>query len=273
MLDYAAIKQLARQIGRPIKDLVALAAANDPFYAAVPHRHREGEWFAKIWHRFGFSDGVHLRRIHYVLVSQSKEGETILKPGDQPYKNTSSDWALLNRASLSARYLDLVPLEALVDRRNDEPMIFTPEVNVLAARIFVADTEPAVSYSIQDFPELPCYWLDGMESEQYYLIEVCIEKSTKNDWLVPLGQERGVNLVVGIGELSEIRSRHLAERVQETGKPARIIYISDFDPAGGAPREMFLTAGKEGSLLNAMLADAAVVISVALDLLRRFEEN
>ncbi len=30
------------------------------------------------------------------------------------------------------------------------------------------------------------------------------------------------------------------------------------------PRELFLTAGKEGSLLNAMLADAAVVISIAL---------
>jgi len=30
------------------------------------------------------------------------------------------------------------------------------------------------------------------------------------------------------------------------------------------PWELFLTAGKEGSLLNALLADAAVVISVAL---------
>ena len=36
------------------------------------------------------------------------------------------------------------------------------------------------------------------------------------------------------------------------------------DPADGTPRELFLTAGKEGSMLNAMLADAAVVISVAL---------
>ncbi len=36
-----------------------------------------------------------------------------------------------------------------------------------------------------------------------------------------------------------------------------------FDPESGQPRELFLTAGKEGSLLNAMLADAAVV-SVAL---------
>ncbi len=37
----------------------------------------------------------------------------------------------------------------------------------------------------------------------------------------------------------------------------------------GRPRELFLTAGKEGSLLNTMLADAAV----ALDLLRGFEGN
>ncbi len=37
-----------------------------------------------------------------------------------------------------------------------------------------------------------------------------------------------------------------------------------FDPKDGAPRELFLTAGKEGSLLNALLADAAVAISVAL---------
>ncbi len=36
------------------------------------------------------------------------------------------------------------------------------------------------------------------------------------------------------------------------------------DPEDGSPRELFLTAGKEGSMLNALLADAAVVISVAL---------
>ncbi len=116
MLDYDAIKQLAKQIGRSTKDLVALAVQNDPFYAGVPGRQREAEWFAGIWHRFGFSDGVHLRRIHYVLVSQREEGEPVLKPGGQPYENTSNDWALLNHASLSARYLDLIPLDALVDQ-------------------------------------------------------------------------------------------------------------------------------------------------------------
>lgn len=37
-----------------------------------------------------------------------------------------------------------------------------------------------------------------------------------------------------------------------------------FDPKSGQPRELFMSAGKEGSMLNALLADAAVVISVAL---------
>ncbi len=37
-----------------------------------------------------------------------------------------------------------------------------------------------------------------------------------------------------------------------------------FDPESGQPRELFLTAGKEGSMLNAMLANAAVVVSIAL---------
>ncbi len=37
-----------------------------------------------------------------------------------------------------------------------------------------------------------------------------------------------------------------------------------FDPKTDRPCELFLTAGKEGSLINAMLADAAVAISIAL---------
>ncbi len=37
-----------------------------------------------------------------------------------------------------------------------------------------------------------------------------------------------------------------------------------FDPETGQPRELFLNAGKDGSMLNALLADAAVAISIAL---------
>lgn len=37
-----------------------------------------------------------------------------------------------------------------------------------------------------------------------------------------------------------------------------------FDPESGQPRGQFLTAGKEGLMLNALLAEASVVISIAL---------
>jgi ribonucleoside-diphosphate reductase alpha chain len=37
-----------------------------------------------------------------------------------------------------------------------------------------------------------------------------------------------------------------------------------FDPSTGKPRELFLSAGKEGSMLNSLLADAATVVSIAL---------
>ncbi len=43
-----------------------------------------------------------------------------------------------------------------------------------------------------------------------------------------------------------------------------VIATVGFDPRTGQPCEIFLNAGKEGTMLSAMLADAAVVISIAL---------
>ena len=58
------------------------------------------------------------------------------------------------------------------------------------------------------------------------------------------------------------RRPSLTQELQVGGQ----IFTADvgFDPETGQPRELFLTAGKEGSLINALLADAAVAISVAL---------
>ncbi len=44
----------------------------------------------------------------------------------------------------------------------------------------------------------------------------------------------------------------------------KVIATVGFDPETGHPREIFLNAGPEGSLLNSLLVDAAVVISIAL---------
>ena len=112
-------------------------------------------------------------------------------------------------------------------------MFFAPEAvdeADLAADCSVYDA--TVSIQQPEMPPLPSIEVGGFRVRQDFILEVWIEKSTQNDWLVPLCERRGVNLVVGIGEQSETRSRELAVRSAECGLPVRVIYISDFDPGG-----------------------------------------
>ena len=53
-----------------------------------------------------------------------------------------------------------------------------------------------------------------------------------NDILEPLGIRYSVNIVTGIGELSHTRCVELVQRAIASGRPVRILYVSDFDPAG-----------------------------------------
>jgi hypothetical protein len=53
-----------------------------------------------------------------------------------------------------------------------------------------------------------------------------------NDVLIPLCQGYGANLQTGLGELSITATLSLVQRLQQAKKPARILYVSDFDPAG-----------------------------------------
>jgi hypothetical protein len=231
MFDYQSIKALAKASDRPVKDLLALSQVNDPFYAGVGHRAQAAHWFGGIWSEHA-GVGAHLRRIHYRLVSPP-EGVRILLPNGREYQNTENDWTFLCMAGLAARYLDRIPFDGLIDRRNDEPMIFAGSAD--------QDFDPEVSCSllwddvdvtVPDFPHLPALYVDGFDTVQNFIVEVWIEKSTQNDWLVPLCRRRGVNLVTGIGEQSETRSRELAFRAAEQNAPVKVIYFSDFDPGG-----------------------------------------
>jgi transcriptional regulator with XRE-family HTH domain len=66
---YPLIRGLKSLLKRNIPDLLALSVPNDPYYAGLPSTEQQAEWFAALWHRFQFPAGVHLRRIHYRLVS------------------------------------------------------------------------------------------------------------------------------------------------------------------------------------------------------------
>jgi hypothetical protein len=222
-LNYAGIKALARELGCSYRDLLALAPQHDPFYQGTPTAHRQAEWFAYLWQQAG-ACCVHLRRMHYWAVSQGD----LTRHDGVPYENTEACWKYLGLAALRARYLGLVEMTDIEDRKNPEAQVAAPLRDARQARVTV------------NVPDLdrPTVWLgpdlDGFEPTQVqpYHLELWIEKSTMNDVLRPVCQRYGATLQTGEGELSLTAVHDLMRRVSCRGRPTRVFYLSDHDPAG-----------------------------------------
>jgi len=229
-MDYETIKELARQAdGVRVADLCALAPSNDPFYTGRPSEKAAARWFADLWERFGYTTGVHLRRVHYRIVSQDPP---VLRPDGTPYENTEACWNYLCSAGKWARYLNLVDAAAFVDRRNPDAVTFAQYEGDPTPGYRVNDFWGFEVY-LPDFPDLPTLEATGYTGNlQPYHLEVWCEKTTMNDVLKPLCGRYGVNLVTGAGEMSITAVVDLLARVREADRPARILYVSDYDPAG-----------------------------------------
>ncbi len=173
-----------------------------------------------MWRRAGYFSGVHLRRMHYWCVSQVG----LSQPNGEPYENTEEAWKNLCQASKQARYLGLVSIGNIADHKNPEPHVFAKY-----------EWESRVRFEV-DIPELahPSVWVGGFNPVmvQPYHLEVWVEKSTMDDVLLPVCEEYCANLVTGEGEMSITAVHELSRRLRQANKPARIFYISDFDPAG-----------------------------------------
>jgi hypothetical protein len=230
-LDYDGIKALAIELGRPATTLHVLSHQNDPFYI-TPGRRADAEWFADLWQQFGFGDGTHLRRIHYRIISQKTP---VLMPDGSAYENTRGCSSALGEAARDARYLGLVPIEEFVDRKNDD------------AHVYLSNSEQAAELSVEEpslahppslaptsvwLPDPPGYEFTPNEIDQRFHVELWAEKTTVSDILLPLGPRYGLNVVMGAGHLSLTHCHQFVERVVASGRPARILYVSDFDPSG-----------------------------------------
>ncbi|HEX9091359.1 MAG TPA: hypothetical protein VF831_07705, partial [Anaerolineales bacterium] len=100
-INYEQIKQLARQTGQRVTDLIPLAPQNDPFNTGTPGDWALAEWFTALWQAFRYTNKVHIRRVHYQIVSQNPP---VVMPNGLPYENTEGCWNILNLASKAARY-------------------------------------------------------------------------------------------------------------------------------------------------------------------------
>ncbi len=229
-LDYETLKLVAKERGCSVRAVLALAPQNDPFYAGTPTGRAQAEWFAEVWRRAGYLSGVHLRRMHYWCVSQTG----LAQSNGKPYENTEEAWKNLCQASKQARYLGLVSIADIADHKNPAPHLFTHY-----------QREPQARFEV-NVPELsdPSVWINGRwESDRFvsgfnramvqpYYLEVWVEKSTMDDVLLPVCEEYCANFVTGEGEMSITAVHELSQRLRQANKPARIFYVSDFDPAG-----------------------------------------
>ena len=133
-------------------------------------------------------------------------------------RKPAGNGALVN-AGRDARYLESpIPPGSIIHRRNPEPMIY------------LAETEPGrvvLAGGLNDIevPTLTAPSLRPIEPSirHRYLVEIWCEKSTINDILMPLGDQYGVNVVTGVGEMSVTRVEQLIARVLAYGRPVRIL--------------------------------------------------
>lgn len=65
-------------------------------------------------------------------------------------------------------------------------------------------------------------------------MEIVCEKSTVDDVLLPLSEQYEINVTCCVGEISVTRSYEIVQRAKASGRPCRILYLSDFDPAGAS---------------------------------------
>jgi hypothetical protein len=237
-LDYERLKELAESLGRPFASVFVLSGRNDPFMADMPSRRAAAMWFADIWERLKLTPGMHDRRIHYLIISQQTP---VLDVNGEAYENTEACWKRLTYAIRDARYLELIPASAIVDRRSPDPAIFRTygkgedeEGEDSEAHIYPSAGGTGSATVEISGPELwlPSLKLSKPTISQPYHLEIFCEKSTINDVLMPLGEQYRINIILGIGETSATACEALVERARESGRPVRVLYVSDFDPAG-----------------------------------------
>lgn len=234
-MNYDLIKALAKGMKVPTTSLLALAPQNDPFYVGTERDKTLARWFLTLWQTFGYSSGVHIRRMHYQIVSQDPP---VKLPNGLPYENTDRCWDELNHAAKAARYLGYVDPLAFVDRRNDDPIVHLDLTSKRHIDCSPSTLDDAYTLDFPEPPSVPHYQIE-LNTPQRYHLEIWCEKSTMNDVLIPLVRRYQGVLVYGKGELSITLGAEAVERCRRTGKPVRIFYVSDFDPAGNSmPKAM-----------------------------------
>src|SRR5882672_1635364 len=116
----ADLIDLAKTLRRRLDTLYTLGSVNDPWMADQDFRSKHAYWIAGLFDRLELPQRIHVRQIHYKLISQKTP---VPQVDGTPYVNSSDCFNRLCDAIRDARYLGLIPVNAIIDCRNPEPTI------------------------------------------------------------------------------------------------------------------------------------------------------
>lgn len=203
-----------------------MSGVTDPYRIDTPAHHRDAQWLADAWATAGARRPLHLRGLHYALVSLDPP---IVKPDGDLYLNTDDCWTWLQAVGNRARWLGHIEFDDIVDERNAPPIVLTApeptpkwEVENRASQIQMPDFDDV----------LPEVTLPGFATRQAYRLVFIGEKQSLLEVLRPIAERVRAEIVLPTGELSTTLLHGIVRRAFEDGRPCRILYCSDFDPTG-----------------------------------------
>jgi hypothetical protein len=242
---YDKLQQLADQyLDCPIQDLCGLDTENDPFYCGSPAQKAKAEWIASYWPQI--MEGrkqISIRSVFYWLGSMAVPFPEGYKGGKRPdgsvmecFENNATCLSLCNIAIKYARYLGLISSNDIMDEKTSAPLDFTGyedgDVDVNVEYGIASPELPSAELDALVLPSAPSLEFESFDVPQMFHRELWSEKSTINYLMEPLAEQYKAVYQDLSGESSATRVREAAERIVKDGRPARIGYISDYDPAG-----------------------------------------
>lgn len=216
-----------------LDSLTVMSGATDPYRLDTPANHRDARWLAEAWARSGARRPIHLRGLHYALVSMDPP---LTKPDGSTYVNSHDDWIWLQRIGNIARWLGYIEFAAVTDERNSGPLIYTleeprPPWVGLTDNIFMAGPREFERL----LPSVDTGWRsDGGEfsCRQAHRLVLIGEKTSLAEVLEPIAHRCQAELILPTGELSTTLLFGIVRRAAADGRPCRIFYFADFDPSG-----------------------------------------
>lgn len=234
------LEKMKDETGINLGDLIAMAYSSDPFYQGTDTHIEKARWFKENFEKYG-EPGIHIRGLHYKMINRAEH-----RKGGM-YKNTKNHYDLLNTGAEDARYFGFIDYDDITDKRNPDPYEFVsyrnsiPQPNIDKGDL--SSQFPEIYADLHE-PRLNLPEFDGMLGDDVvtraeiakrlfpYHIEIWIEKTGLEDVLKPFCKKNAINYFQCSGHPSIPKTLDFLKRVKRTGKPAKILYISDYDKSG-----------------------------------------